>query len=130
MTKLFLSENSIINFGQRMILINSVFNLKNLIDANIDKNINIVLNDIYKNITKFTFTTEKSKKIHHWLCFFNRIYNLPKFNSINPTSQDYHMKGYWRKLFDKDPQLTDVVNKDYNIKFLMTDSDIMYNNEN
>ena len=126
LSKFFINYNKKINFSQRTMLRNCVFNLKHLINENVDKNINITLNDIYNQVTENQFTPEKISNINHWLYFFNRIYNSRNFKGI---TEEFGLRTTWLNLFEKDVQLIDSIKKDYNIKFLMLASDIMFVNE-
>ena len=84
------------------------------------------MNDIYNQVTENQFTPEKISNINHWLYFFNRIYNSRNFKGI---TEEFGLRTTWLNLFEKDVQLIDSIKKDYNIKFLMLASDIMFVNE-
>ena len=106
---------------------NCIFNLKNLINENLNKSVNINLNTIYNDISKSHFLSKNDKTLNHWLYFFNKMYN--EFYLFNFNSEEYKLKYKWKNIIEKDVQQIDSISKDYKIKFLMLSSDKMYNNE-
>ena len=127
LSKLICNDNHFFNVIQKTMLQNCIFNLKQLINDNVDKNINIKLNEIYKNISQSHFLSKNDKTLNHWLFFFNKIYN--EFYTSRLDSDEENLRYYWKNLVEKDVLLIDNDNKDYKIKFLMLVSDFMYNNE-
>ena len=126
LSKFISSDNHLFNIIQKTMLINCVFNLKQLINENVNKDFNIKLKEIFKNISKSHFLSKSDKTLNHWLFFFNKIYNdhyVSKF-----TFEEDKLKYEWRKIIEKDVQQIDSINKDYKIKFLLLSSDAMYNN--
>ena len=127
LSKYLSDKNHIFNYIQKTMIKNCIYNLIKLIDEKVDKNINLSLIEIYKNISKSHFLSKKDKTLNHWLFFFNKIYNdyyVSKFN----TEED-KLRYEWKKMIEKDVQQIDSINKDYKLKFLMISSDKMYNNE-
>ena len=128
LSKFFSNKNKIFNIIQRTMMQNCVYNLMKLINENINKNMHLNLNEIYKNISKSHFLSKNDKTLNHWLYFFNKIYNnyyVSKF-----TTEEDKLKYDWKIILEKDVQQIDSINKEYKIKFLMLSSDTMYNNEN
>ena len=126
LSKFISSDNHLFNIIQKTMLINCVFNLKQLINENVNKDFNLQLKEIFKNISKSHFLSKNDKTLNHWLFFFNKIYNdhyVSKF-----TFEEDKLKYEWRKIIEKDVQQIDSINKDYKIKFLLLSSDAMYNN--
>ena len=124
----FLNEkNRILNVVQKNILKNCIFNLKSLIDENINRNISVELNQIYTTLSKSHFLSKTDKTLNHWLYFFNKIYN--DYYCSKLENEEELLKCYWKSNVEKDVQLIDNVNKDYKIKFLLLASDLMYENE-
>ena len=124
----FLNEkNRILNVVQKNILKNCIFNLKSLIDENINRNLSVELNQIYITLSKSHFLSKTDKTLNHWLYFFNKIYN--DYYCSKLENEEELLKCYWKSNVEKDVQLIDNVNKDYKIKFLLLSSDIMYENE-
>ena len=126
LSKFISSDNHLFNIIQKTMLINCVFNLKQLINENVNKDFNLKLKEIFKNISKSHFLSKNDKTLNHWLFFFNKIYNdhyVSKF-----TFEEDKLKYEWRKIIEKDVQQIDSINKDYKIKFLLLSSDAMYNN--
>ena len=128
LTKFLTEKNNVLNIIQKNILRNSVFNLKILLNENIDTNLNQTLNELYKNISKSNYISKSDKILSHWLYFFNKIYN--DYYSTKLDNEEEVLKYHWKKNIEKDVQLIDNENKDYKIKYLMVASDPMYDNEN
>ena len=127
LSKYLSDKNHILNYIQKTMIKNCIYNLLKLINEKVDKNINFNLNNIYKDISKSHFLSKKDKILNHWLFFFNKIYNdyyASKFN----TEED-KLKYEWKKIIEKDVQQIDQINKEYKLKYLMLSSDKMYNNE-
>ena len=129
LSKFLTQKNNVLNIIQKAILQNCIFNIKNLIEENIDRYINNKLNEIYKTIARSHFLSQKDKCLHHWLYFFNKIYNGFSL-STGLENEEENLKYYWESLVEKDVQLIDKVNKEYKIKFLMIQNDLMYLNDN
>ena len=127
LNKFLTQKNNVLNIIQKNILRNSVFNLKFLLNENIDKNLYNTLNEIYKNISKSNYISKSDKILSHWLYFFNKIYNDYFCSKLD--GEEETLKYHWKKNIEKDVQLIDTVNKDYKIKYLMIASDPMYENE-
>ena len=127
LSKFLTKKNSVLNIIQKTLLKNCIFNLKYLINEDNNKDINNALNQLYNNIAKSHFISNKDKILGHWLFFFNKIYN--EYYCSKLESEEETLRYFWKTNIEKDVQLIDNINKEYKIKFLMLASDIMYNNE-
>jgi len=127
LSKYISNKHQLFNILQKTMLQNCIFNLKNLINENLNKSVNINLNTIYNDISKSHFLSKNDKTLNHWLYFFNKMYN--EFYLFNFNSEEYKLKYKWKNIIEKDVQQIDSISKDYKIKFLMLSSDKMYNNE-
>ena len=127
LSKFISKDYEIFNILQTTMIKNCIFNLMKLINNNDNNQVSKSLNDIYTNIGKSYFLHKNDKILNHWLFFFNKIYN--DFYMSKCSADEYKLGYDWKKIFEKDVQQIDSINKDYKIKFLMLSSDTMYNNE-
>ena len=117
---------NIFNELQLKIMKNCMFNLKNLINENINRELKIKLDEFYNNLNKSHYLNLKDKIAGHWLYFFNKIFSGVYYFKLNTDEEK--IKYIWKKKLE-DIQQGDSIKKEYKLKFLLLQNDDMYINE-